>query len=221
MYRSPQVHDYEHHISAEEGTWFRLAERSGLTELRRVGIASQIDAALISAFVERWHPETNTFHMPFAEMTICLHDVMQILRVRIHGRSCNSPMTDDQIYAALADAMGQEADDMKACYSSGGIHFGALNARLEVLFDAPVRNESHIATLYLLLLLGSTVLVDRSTKGVKVQYAALVLNHDRTWDIAWGAGILALVYRNLGSASRVDTATIGSCGILLRVRSCL
>ena len=34
-----------------------------------------IDNALISAFVERWQPDTKTFHMPWGEMTIMLYDV--------------------------------------------------------------------------------------------------------------------------------------------------
>ena len=34
-----------------------------------------IDCALISAFAEMWQPDTNTFHMPWGEMTIMLHDV--------------------------------------------------------------------------------------------------------------------------------------------------
>ena len=34
-----------------------------------------IDNALILAFVERWQPDTNTFHMPRGEMVIMLHDV--------------------------------------------------------------------------------------------------------------------------------------------------
>ena len=44
-----------------------------------------IDCALISAFVERWQPDTNTFHMPWGEMTIMLHDVQRILGIGIEG----------------------------------------------------------------------------------------------------------------------------------------
>lgn len=34
-----------------------------------------IDYLLISTFVERQQPDTNTFHMIFGEMTITFHDV--------------------------------------------------------------------------------------------------------------------------------------------------
>ncbi|XP_021772713.1 protein MAINTENANCE OF MERISTEMS-like [Chenopodium quinoa] len=42
---------------------------------------------LISTFVERWHPETNSFHLPFGEMTITLHDVSYILSTPITGEA--------------------------------------------------------------------------------------------------------------------------------------
>ncbi|CAI0446284.1 unnamed protein product [Linum tenue] len=35
------------------------------------------------AFVERWRPHTNTFHMPFGEMTIMLYDIAVLLGIQV------------------------------------------------------------------------------------------------------------------------------------------
>ncbi|CAI0560287.1 unnamed protein product [Linum tenue] len=45
-----------------------------------------LDMALLSALVERWQPDTNTFHMPFGEISILLHDVHHILRIPVDGQ---------------------------------------------------------------------------------------------------------------------------------------
>ncbi|XP_068498556.1 protein MAIN-LIKE 2-like [Phaseolus vulgaris] len=44
------------------------------------------DKGLISAFVERWHAETNSFHLPIGEMTITLDDVSSLLHLPILGQ---------------------------------------------------------------------------------------------------------------------------------------
>jgi hypothetical protein len=62
----------------------RVSE-SGLGHLRRC-MTTNIDENLISAFIERWQPDTNTFHMPFGEISILLHDVCHILGIRVDGR---------------------------------------------------------------------------------------------------------------------------------------
>ncbi|XP_058775444.1 serine/threonine-protein phosphatase 7 long form homolog [Vicia villosa] len=57
---------------------------SGLSSLQHTSLA-RVDTHLLSAFVERWHPETSSFHMPFGEMTITLDDVSCLLHVPIRG----------------------------------------------------------------------------------------------------------------------------------------
>ena len=46
-----------------------------------------INRNMVSAFVEKWQPETNTFRMPFGEMTITIDDVDTILGIPVTGRS--------------------------------------------------------------------------------------------------------------------------------------
>ena len=46
----------------------------------------KIDPGFISALVERWRPETNTFHMPWGEITITLEDVACLWGLPITGK---------------------------------------------------------------------------------------------------------------------------------------
>ncbi|CAL9019397.1 unnamed protein product [Prunus brigantina] len=68
-------------------------QRSGLEQLIRCSYRNA-DKIVVSTFVERWHPETNTFHMPFGEMTITLDDVSSILGIPVSGVAV-APLGDD------------------------------------------------------------------------------------------------------------------------------
>ena len=51
----------------------------------------EIDHCLISALVERWRPETHTFHLPHDEMSITLQDVEIIYGLPIEGEVLVGP----------------------------------------------------------------------------------------------------------------------------------
>ena len=44
-----------------------------------------IDKGLITALVERWRPETNSFHLPVGECTVTLEDVSCLWGLSITG----------------------------------------------------------------------------------------------------------------------------------------
>ncbi|KAF1894417.1 hypothetical protein Lal_00027114 [Lupinus albus] len=61
-----------------------LVDKAGFGYLRSIPAIS-LDNPLISALVERWRRETNTFHLNVGEMTVTLKDVALLLGLAIDG----------------------------------------------------------------------------------------------------------------------------------------
>ncbi|KAL9691501.1 hypothetical protein QQ045_011925 [Rhodiola kirilowii] len=214
--RPPHFDDIHRYRRNENGSWWKLAQRSGLTSLGTLEFR-RMDSVLISAFVERWHPETSSFHFPWGEITITLHDVVQILQIPIDGAAVVSHMPNDAMWEALAPILGVEPDIAERTGRRGGYGTNTtLKKRIKELCVAEERNEHHIATLYLALLVSCTLFVDKSGMNCKPHYLTVLLDHDETEGYAWGVATLAYLYRELGKASRGLTASIAGCTLLLR-----
>ena len=67
----------------------------------------KIDPALITSLVERWRPETHSFHLPTTEETVTLKDVAVIWGLPISGRPVTGP-SDDEWTNQLQNAFGFE-----------------------------------------------------------------------------------------------------------------
>ncbi|XP_050909545.1 protein MAIN-LIKE 2-like [Lathyrus oleraceus] len=65
-------------------------ELAGFANVAKIAIL-KVDSKLIVALLERWRPETHTFHLPTGECTITLKDVSMLLDLRINGKVVNGP----------------------------------------------------------------------------------------------------------------------------------
>jgi Plant mobile domain len=66
-------------------TLCRLVEGGNVLPLDRERTKLHLDRSLLTALVDRWRPETHTFHLPCGEMAPTLQDVAFLLGLPIIG----------------------------------------------------------------------------------------------------------------------------------------
>jgi hypothetical protein len=93
--------------------WDRL-EATGLEPLVHTSFG-KLNHGLLTAFAERWHPETSTFHLPVGEMGITLDDVQCLLHIPIEGKFLNHErMSRSEGADMVSNYLGVQRDDIVA-----------------------------------------------------------------------------------------------------------
>ncbi|KAL0359610.1 UNVERIFIED_CONTAM: protein MAIN-LIKE 2 [Sesamum angustifolium] len=190
-----------------------LVKRAGFGYLRLIPAIS-LDNPLISALVERWRKETNTFHMTVGEMTVTLEDVAYLLGLRIDGEPVIG-VTYTTCDSVCVKYLGKAPD---SGYTSGGmVKLSWLKETFsECREDASIEDVERYTRAYLLYLVGSTIFSTTTGNKVPVMYLPLFENFDNAGKYAWGAAALAFLYRALGNASLRSQSTISGCLTLLQ-----
>ncbi|XP_042000176.1 protein MAIN-LIKE 2-like isoform X2 [Salvia splendens] len=190
-----------------------LVKRAGFGYLRLIPAIS-LDNPLISALVERWRKETNTFHTTVGEMTITLEDVAYLLGLRIDGEPVIG-VTYTTCDSVCIKYLGKAPD---SGYTSGGmVKLSWLKEAFSVCpEDASIEDVEHHTRAYLLYLVGSTIFSTTTGNKVPVMYLPLFENFDEAGKYAWGAAALSFLYRALGNASLRSQSTISGCLTLLQ-----
>ncbi|XP_021758538.1 protein MAINTENANCE OF MERISTEMS-like [Chenopodium quinoa] len=190
-------------------------DQSGLSHLPGI-MYQHLDWPLISAFVERWQPDTNNFHLPFGEMTIMLHDVYHILGISVDGTMVSTVMDPLQLRQYCSFMMDLPVKELrKPTYAPSG----ALSSKvLETSFNVERPLEIYVVS-FLWILLGSSLFVDKS--GNKLHPSIIhelqpVEGTFITSSYSWGSATLAYLYRQLGQSSRGDCDFISGCLTLLQ-----
>ncbi|XP_058746915.1 protein MAIN-LIKE 1-like [Vicia villosa] len=191
---------------------------SGLSSLQHTSLA-RIDTHLLSAFVERWHPETSSFHMPFGEMTITLDDVSCLLHVPIRGQLVDPDVvvTDyDAIHLAV-ELFGVSLSDATTEASAVRGPYYKLDWLKQVFEQQRAANNfTGAMRAYMMLLLGCTILADKTFTLVEAKYLPLLRDLDTCGSYCWGAAALITLYRYLGDASFYSCKQLGGYASLLQ-----
>ena len=176
---------------------------------------------IVSGFVERWQPETNTFHMPFGEMTITLDDVASIIGIPVTGRtvSYNDRMAYEEAQALLVDALGVEsieAHDELIQVRGQSVRLKWLREKFGGITDNNGKEMVDCAVrAYLLYLLGCTLFTDKSGTRVPIIFLTHLVDLANVHSYAWGIAALTYLYRQLGLATRHEVKQIAGYLTLL------
>ena len=181
----------------------RYVMQSGFYGVYRVGHIS-LDWPLIMSLVERWRPETHTFHLPIGEMTVTLQDVAMILGLRIHGPPITG--TCDIDWSLLCSEL------LGVVPPPSQIRGSSISARwLREQFSYPPAGVDDVilqryARAFILALLGGALFADKTGTHVQLCYLPLLRDFTEISHYSWGSAVLAYLYRELCRAS-LDSAT--------------
>jgi len=177
------------------------------------------DKGLISAFVERWHQEINSFHLPVGEMTVTLDDVSMLFHLPIIGQFCpNVPIDNVGAMAPLIELLGVDrAKAIAELRQCRGPHVRL--SWLRDLYEDYCETEQceYTARAYLLHLIGCTIFTDKSSTYISVLYLLLFRDLATYGRYAWGVAALVHMYKQLGDACFAYTKQLVGYLTLLQV----
>lgn len=178
----------------------------------------QLDKALITALVERWRPETHSFHLASGEMTVTLQDVAMLFALPIDGRPvCSS--TEHDYGQMVLDCLGHDPRG-QSMPGKSFLHYKWLKKHFYELPEGADDHtvQRHVRAYILSLLCG--VLFPDGTGRMSLIYLPLVADLSLVGTYSWGSAALAFLYRALCSAaSSHNMKNIGGSLLLLQLWS--
>lgn len=156
----------------------------------------KINSTAITALLDRWRPETHSFHLPCGEMTVTLQDFAMITGLPIDGDALTGRVENDGWRARVTSLIGACPPAPEKETRSAGIPYTWLREnRGGCPADAGPVVVQQYARAFLWRLLTQVVFPDASGDTASWMY----LDPLRDWDakFSWGSAGLAFLYRQV------------------------
>ncbi|CAN1164885.1 Protein MAIN-LIKE 2 [Linum perenne] len=155
---------------------------------------------LVTALLERWRPETNTFHLLQGEATITLEDVEVLTGLPTRGRPVSVGYD-----ARAADVICQELLGATPPPSRFTGHQVKISWVKEQFDRLPAGASADVITCYARayawVLVGAVLLADRSGDLIPVHLLSLLCESGDAGSFSWGSAVLAWLYKAMGRAA--------------------
>ncbi|XP_060195348.1 protein MAIN-LIKE 1-like [Lycium barbarum] len=175
--------------------------------------------------IERWRPETHTFHLRTGEATITLQDVEVIYGLQIDGQALYRVEPPEMLpyRQKLARLTGFEPlqRDMggRSRLLRSSLHANLRLIDLQGLIDEASHQADvdQPARLYLLIIFGGITLPNTSGADMSIRYLLFIEDLDQLGCYSWGAAVMAYMYRGFDRASMGERLEVAAFSPLLQI----
>ncbi|KAL4326101.1 hypothetical protein GQ457_11G020720 [Hibiscus cannabinus] len=173
---------------------------------------AKLNPSLISALVERWRPETHTFHLPSGKATITLQDVSYHLGLPIEGY----PITEkaqDNWFLLGRKLLGVDLVDL----DGGREHISWLDQKFSNLSaNTSTLIKEQFANAHILRVIGGILMPDKSRNKVHLMWLHHLQDFSEAGKFSWGSAMLTYLFRDLCKAIDLGKHAIGGCLLFLQ-----
>ncbi|MFQ6621336.1 hypothetical protein Gotur_003105, partial [Gossypium turneri] len=170
---------------------------------------------LLSALVERWRPETHTFHFPCGECTVTLEDVAMQLGLPIDGRPVMGVSSFTDLAALCYQLLGDSPGEYESNFT--GLKFTWLKAKFGQLSATATEGELMCAArAYIMHILGGVLMPDANNNKVHLMYLPLLADLSSVRSYSWGSAVLTVLYWELCRTTNPDVVDMCGCLTLLQ-----
>ena len=204
-------------VTSDHPGVFVEIERAGFLHIMKLGYI-QLDHFLITALVDRWRPETNTFHLPVGEMTITLGDVAVLLGLPIDGNAIAYGGGPYDYIQLCRDLLGIDPPPEQI---RGHEYVEVKWFRSQFTQDIPpdaseiqIQQRARAVILHIII---CRLMCDHTKTRVDLKWLPYIADLGECAKFSWGSAVLAYAYMELSKLALLENKSIGGCLTLVQV----